>query len=498
MPDPSPTPPDDSARRRTPLPGWAWILLVVVAVGGSLAVAWWFERDTSVSEAPGQPETFCNTVGELQSTGDITISLGTGPDATAPLTDAAAGLRRVARAEPPAQIRDDLYASAAALDDVAAEAGSVLADDPTAVARVLASLDERLRELQPASDRVNAYTDRWCGATINSPATDGLTVTGMPLSTALPDSGSISVVVGEQVGVDARRGGRPRRAAAPSSVVAPAVREAHHPGPDGVGDLDRAPHRAHPRAHLGVGRRRRGRGGRRRRGGPAGCSAPCPSPARSTLCIHELLERRCAPARPARALGRRRASRLAARRARSATISSARQLDRPARGAQHLGQPRLQRAEVDAVRVRRQRRRASRPSGVGAEAVAVRAGAQHAGRACARVARGGRQRRRRAARRRRGRPAGEPGSPRWRRRAGASSMRSSSASGSPSAPRPGGDEGEAGEDLALRRAGRASNERRRVVGDVAHRQAVEGEVVVAALERRRAAAGSRRRGGWSR
>ncbi len=173
MADATPTSPDDDGRRRNPVPGWVWILLVVVAVGASLGAAWWFERDTSVSEAPGQPETFCNTVGELQSTGDITVDLGTGTDGTAGLRDAAAGLRRLAGAEPPAQIRDDLEELAGALDAVVADAQAMPSGDPSALGQVLASLDESLRDLQPASDRVNAYTDRWCGAAINSPPTTG-------------------------------------------------------------------------------------------------------------------------------------------------------------------------------------------------------------------------------------------------------------------------------------------------------------------------------------
>ena len=39
--------------------------------------------------------------------------------------------------------------------------------DPSAFTQVVAGLDERLGRLQASSDRVNAYTDRWCGAAIN-------------------------------------------------------------------------------------------------------------------------------------------------------------------------------------------------------------------------------------------------------------------------------------------------------------------------------------------
>jgi hypothetical protein len=173
MADPTPTSPDDDGRRRSPVPGWVWILLVVVAVAGSLVAAWWFERDTSVSEAPGQPETFCNTVGELQSAGDITVDLGAGTDGTADLREAASGLRRLAAADPPARVRDDLERLAGAVDEVVAEAEALPADDPTAVAQLITGLDERLAPLQASSDRVNAYTERWCGAAINSTATTG-------------------------------------------------------------------------------------------------------------------------------------------------------------------------------------------------------------------------------------------------------------------------------------------------------------------------------------
>jgi hypothetical protein len=178
MTDPSPTPSDDVppeavGRRRGPVSGWVWILLVAVAVGASLVAAWWFERDTTVSEAPGRPEAFCNTVGELQSVGDISVDLGTGADGTSGLRDAAAGLRRLAEAEPPARILDDLDQLAGALDAVVADAEAMPANDPAAFAKVVAGLDERLGRLQAESDQVNAYTDRWCGAGINSTPTTG-------------------------------------------------------------------------------------------------------------------------------------------------------------------------------------------------------------------------------------------------------------------------------------------------------------------------------------
>lgn len=173
MVEPSPPRPDDpSPVRRTPLPGWAWIALVVVAVVGALLAGWWFGRSDAVAtEAPDQPELFCNTVGQLQAAGDVTVDLGSGRDGTQGLRTSADGLRRLADAGPPAQIRHDLDELAAAVDDVVTEAEGVAPDDAAGLDRVLTLLDQRLRGLQAASDRVNSYTERWCGASINSPAT---------------------------------------------------------------------------------------------------------------------------------------------------------------------------------------------------------------------------------------------------------------------------------------------------------------------------------------
>ena len=65
-------------------------------------------------------------------------------------------------------------------------------------------------------------------------------------------------------------------------------------------------------------------------------------------------------------------------------------------------------------------------------------------------------------------------------------------------PGAGGDRRRGAAACATPRACRAASVGRRVVGDVADRELVEREVVVAALQRRRARAGSRRRGGSSR
>lgn len=177
----SPHPPDDAtppdgraAARRTPLPGWAWIALVAVAVGGALLAGWWFGRgDAVATEAPSRPEQFCNTVGELQGAGDITVDVGAGSEGTQGLRRAADGLRALADAGPPAPIRDDLAELAGAVDEVVAQAEAVAPDDAAGIDRVLTVLDQRLRSLQAASDRVNTYTERWCGSSINSPPAPG-------------------------------------------------------------------------------------------------------------------------------------------------------------------------------------------------------------------------------------------------------------------------------------------------------------------------------------
>ena len=109
----------------------------------------------------------------------------------------------------------------------------------------------------------------------------------MPLSTALPDSGSNRSLRASTLlfaPAFARRDREPRAGA----VVAPAVRDAHDTGPDRVGDLDRDDDLARGRPHAAPARRRRHPRAPRRRGGRAACSGPCPSRARggcaSTSC----------------------------------------------------------------------------------------------------------------------------------------------------------------------------------------------------------------------
>ncbi len=126
-------------------------------------------------------------------------------------------------------------------------------------------------------------------------------------------------------------------------------------------------------------------------------SAPSPTPSRAAssgwtcsvqrglpftstwrLCIHELFERRSrrptsTSGPPSRAAAGRARPAGARRRRRHASGASS---ILPRRRAQHLGEARLQRAEVDAVRVRLELRE-RQTVGIGAEAVAVRTGAQH-------------------------------------------------------------------------------------------------------------------------
>jgi hypothetical protein len=175
MADPTPPTTDGTASRRAPVPGWVWIGLVAVAVAGALLAGWWFEREDNgpPTAAPGQPAAFCAAVSGLQGAGEISVDIGTGAQGTQGLRDAAAGLRRLAAADPPASIRDDIDQLAGALDEVVAQAEAVAPDDATGLDRVLTVLDTRLRELQAASDRVDAYTQRWCGASVNPTPTTG-------------------------------------------------------------------------------------------------------------------------------------------------------------------------------------------------------------------------------------------------------------------------------------------------------------------------------------
>ena len=123
---------------------------------------------------PASPRPSATPSVSSQSVGDISIDLGTGTDGTAGLRDAAAGLRRLAAAEPPARIRDDLEQLAGA---ARRGRGRGRGHARRRSHRVRPGRRRRSTSgcgrLQASSDRVNAYTDRWCGAAINSPATTG-------------------------------------------------------------------------------------------------------------------------------------------------------------------------------------------------------------------------------------------------------------------------------------------------------------------------------------
>jgi hypothetical protein len=169
---PDPDPGGDTARDRTGLPAWVWILWILILAGAALGTAAWVGAgdDAVPSEAPAQPEPFCNTVGELQGMGDLSLVVGEQDTGLQPAIDS---LRRLADAGPPAIIADDLNQLADALSAVQDDARAVPADDPQGLTTVLRSLQDRLRDLQPASDRIDAYTEKWCGASLNSSSGDG-------------------------------------------------------------------------------------------------------------------------------------------------------------------------------------------------------------------------------------------------------------------------------------------------------------------------------------
>ena len=322
---------------------------------------------------------------------------------------------------------------------------------------------------------------------VRAPASTGATVTGIPLRTAVPVSGSTAASSVRTLEFDARVGARDGHVGA-VAVVAPAVGERDDAGPDVVGDLDRRVDRADARARSSPGRRRSARGARRRRGARAACSAPGPRTSSGRLCIQELLERRSR--RPIRTIPSASASACVGERGVQARDVGdqrrRRQLDLPGRRAQHLGHARLQRAEVDAVRLRPPGRRASARTG--------RCGAS--GRSGARCRRAAPARRTHSST---SRPCqGECASPTSRPIA-ARTTKSSIARDVGVRALAGGDADQPQDRLPLvGQPVRALQHRRRVVGVVAHREALEDEVEVRLLQRRRARAGSRRRGASSR
>ena len=136
---------------------------------------------------------------------------------------------------------------------------------PEGAHRISNGGDERVRVLMlstkdpvgvsvyPDSDKIGVFPPRERTATSSAaPAPSATTTarsrprpaagassTGMPLRTALPESGSTSVLVGEHVGVRARRASRATPMRDAVDVVAPAVRDADDAGHDRVGHLDR-------------------------------------------------------------------------------------------------------------------------------------------------------------------------------------------------------------------------------------------------------------------
>lgn len=169
---PEPEPGRGTARERTGLPAWVWIAWILLLAGAALGTAAWVQSsDQAVpTEAPGQPEQFCNTVGDLQGMGDLSLVVGEQDTGLQPAID---GLRRLAAAEPPAVIRADLDQLADALSAVQDDARAVAGDDQEGPTTVMRSLQDRLRDLQPASDRIDAYTETWCGASLNPSPGDG-------------------------------------------------------------------------------------------------------------------------------------------------------------------------------------------------------------------------------------------------------------------------------------------------------------------------------------
>ncbi len=150
--------------------GVVWTAVVLVVVAGALVAGWWFEREDSrsASAAPARPEAFCTTAGEMRAVGELTVAVGEDASALVKVRD---GLTQLAAAGPPAPIRDDLGQLTEALDAAIAEVQGASADDPQALAKVIAVLDERLGPLDDASARVNAYTERWCGMPLNQAPT---------------------------------------------------------------------------------------------------------------------------------------------------------------------------------------------------------------------------------------------------------------------------------------------------------------------------------------
>lgn len=145
--------------------GWVWLVLIAVGIVGALVAAWWADRDGDpLTQPPGQGADYCNTVAGLQADGDITVTLTRGAAALQSISD---GFGQLQQAGPPDQIVGDLDALRLALDPVIRAALEAELTDPQTVADLVTLLDDQTRPLQAESDRVNAYTARWCGVDLN-------------------------------------------------------------------------------------------------------------------------------------------------------------------------------------------------------------------------------------------------------------------------------------------------------------------------------------------
>ena len=181
-----------------------------------------------------------------------------------------------------------------------------------------------------------------------APAT-GTTATGIPLSTALPESASTCALVGEQVRVDAgvRAGdAQPRAAARRGPSRAGARRRPAMTASVTSTGASSAPARLSTRAGAPS--------ARPSRAASSGCTWSVqrsgPETSSSRLCIHELFERSWRRPTSTSPSASRAPRQRGAQPRDVGDDRGGRELDPAARRAQHLGQPRLQRAEVDAVR----------------------------------------------------------------------------------------------------------------------------------------------------
>ncbi len=145
--------------------GSVWLVAISVGIVGALVAAWWAERDgDALARPPAQGAAYCNTVAELQSDGDITVTLTRGAAGLQSISD---GFGQLQQAGPPRQIVADLDALRLALDPVVRASLEAELTDPRTVADLATLLDDQTRPLQAESDRVNAYTARWCGVDLN-------------------------------------------------------------------------------------------------------------------------------------------------------------------------------------------------------------------------------------------------------------------------------------------------------------------------------------------